>query len=360
MPELLMDLDNCFSLRMRAPLTGSVDIATYYMSNYTCEYCRALLERGIEGGFNFLSAIMAVDACAEMNRSMENIEVQKLIPGEGFFLTHVDVPYKLSDYGLEHYVQQLRDKVLAPLHEKYGVDVSEASLRRAAGLHNEVCRLVSAMGELRKEERPRITGYEFHVLNLVTYCCPKYLVVERLRETLEELESREPDAKRAFRARVVLVGSELDDPEFTKLIEESGALVVADRYCFGSLPGRQELDLEGGRDLLSGICRQYLESSQCPRFMSHEKIDARRELVAGYARDYRADGVIYEQIKFCDFWGFERPLAAHILDEDYGLPVLSLDRPYMARSSGQLRTRIQAFVESLEIKRIQKGEAIRG
>jgi len=59
-------------------------------------------------------------------------------------------------------------------------------------------------------------------------------------------------------------------------------------------------------------------------------------------------------MKFCDFWAFERPLASHILAEEYGWPVLSIDRPYNARSSGQLRTRFQAFVEALEIKHIQK------
>ena len=48
MPEVLLNVDNCFSLRMRAPRTGSLEIATYYMSNYTCEYCRALLERAVE------------------------------------------------------------------------------------------------------------------------------------------------------------------------------------------------------------------------------------------------------------------------------------------------------------------------
>jgi benzoyl-CoA reductase/2-hydroxyglutaryl-CoA dehydratase subunit BcrC/BadD/HgdB len=361
MPEVLMNVDGCFSLRMRAPQTGSVDIATYYMSNYTCEYCRALLERSIEGGFNFLSAVMAVDACAEMNRAMENIEVQKLLPGEGLFVTHVDVPYKVQDYGIEHYVQQLRDKVLKQLHDAFGTDVSDAALLRAVEEHNEICRLITEIGEYRKEDNPRITGYEFHVLNLVTYCCPKYLVVDKLAETLEELETRESDAKKAFRTKVVLVGSELDDPDFTKLIEESGALVVADRFCFGSLPGRQSLVLVPGEDVLTCICRQYLESSQCPRFMSHEKIEQRREAVVGYYNDFHAEGVIYEQIKFCDYWGFERPLASHILAEEYGLPVLSVDRPYMARSSGQLRTRIQAFVESLEIKKIRKakGEAIR-
>ena len=62
MPEVLLNLDKCFSVRLRAPKTGSMDIATYYMSNYTCEYCRALLERAIEGGLNFLDALAGVDA----------------------------------------------------------------------------------------------------------------------------------------------------------------------------------------------------------------------------------------------------------------------------------------------------------
>ena len=72
------------------------------------------------------------------------------------------------------------------------------------------------------------------------------------------------------------------------------------------------------------------------------------------ATENGAEGIIYESMKFCDFWAFERALASHIMNEEYGWPVLSIDRPYMARSSGQLRTRLQAFVESLEIKQIHK------
>jgi benzoyl-CoA reductase/2-hydroxyglutaryl-CoA dehydratase subunit BcrC/BadD/HgdB len=69
-----------------------------------------------------------------------------------------------------------------------------------------------------------------------------------------------------------------------------------------------------------------------------------------------ADGIIYEQMKYCDYWGFERALVTHILSEEYGWPVLSIDRLYITNNSGQLRTRVQAFVESLEIKRIHKKE----
>ena len=117
----------------------------------------------------------------------------------------------------------------------------------------------SGKGDYRKEDNPRITGYEYHILNLITYCCPKALILPMLRETAEELKTREPDAKKNFRARIVVVGSEMDDPEFTSLIEDSGALVVADRYCFGALPGRQEIVIEEGKVIESGTHRELIE-----------------------------------------------------------------------------------------------------
>lgn len=354
MPEVLLNIDNCVSTRMRAPKTGSIDIATYYMSNYTCEYCRALLERAIEGGYNFLDAIGGIDACAQMNRAMENIEVQNLIEKKNFFVSHIDVPYKVDEKAIAHYMKQIKIKVLNPLKEKFGVDTSDEALRKAVELHNEVCRIITEIGEFRKEENPPITGYEFHILNLVSYCCPKYLIVDKLRETLEEIKTRESDKTKNFRARVVIVGSEIDDPDLTRLIEESGALIVADRFCFGSFPGRQEIVLSEGQDVLKSICRQYLEQSQCPRYMSRDKIAQRRNMADEYAKKFKADGIIYEQMKFCDYWGYERALASHVMNTEYGYPVLSIDRPYMSRTSGQLRTRIQAFVESLEIKAIRK------
>ncbi len=354
MPEVLLNLDNCFSLRMRAPKTGSMEIATYYMSNYTCEFCRAIVERAFEGGYNFLDAIAGVDACAVMNRAMENIEVLNLIPNKNFFVSHIDVPYKVNEDSVEHYVQQIELKVLNKLKENFGIDVSEEAMKKAVEIHNEVCALITEIGEFRKEDNPRITGYEFHILTLVTYVCPKYLILNKLRETLEEIKLRESDAKKKFRAKVVLIGSEIDDPELIKLIEDAGALVVADRYCFGSFPGRQEIILRENEGVLSSICRQYLEQSLCPRYVSQEKKDQRWDFAETLYKDYHADGIIYEQIQFCDYWCYERALASHIMSEERNIPALSVDRPYMSRTSGQLRTRVQAFVESLEIKKIQK------
>ena len=87
--------------------------------------------------------------------------------------------------------------------------------------------------------------------------------------------------------------------------------------------------------------------------MNMEKVYGRKEFVAKLAKEYRADGIIYNQVKFCDPWAYERLSGTVALRDDYGYPVLSVDRPYNVRSSeGQMRTRVQAFIESIEIKKL--------
>ena len=355
-PEVLLNVDKCFSLRLRAPNTGSIDITTYYMSNYTCEFARALVERGIEGGYQFLDAMIGVDACSMMNRAMEHFEILKVNEKPNFFVTHCDIPYKITDYTLDSYVKQMRLRVLDRLTETFGVDTSNEAILKALKEHNEVCSIISEIGEMRKADNPVITGYEFHVINLVSYVCPKALILPYLRDTLKELKKRKPDAKPAFRARVAIVGSEIDDPQLTKLIEGCGALVVSDRFCFGSTPGREPIVIDESKDALEQICLHIMEHSECARYIADEKVIQRRETADRLAKEFNAEGIIYEQMKYCDYWGFERALVSHIMHDEYGWPVLSIDRLYNNGNSGQLRTRVQAFVESLEIKRIHKEE----
>ena len=239
------------------------------------------------------------------------------------------------------------------LEAHHRLHITDDALRKAVAEHNEVCRILTEIGQFRKEENPRITGYEYHILNLVSYCCPKYLIVDKLRETLEELRHREPDARPNFRVKIAVVGSEIDDPGFTKLVEEAGALVVVDRFCFGSTPGREEIHLDPDLPVLESIARHYLTTSQCPRYMQREKVEGRWQLVRDLCEEYHAQGVLYEQLKFCEYWGYERALASHVITHDYGIPSVAVDRQNATGGNGQLRTRVQAFVESLEIKQLQ-------
>ena len=356
-PEPLLNLDGCFSVRLRAPRTGSMEMATYYMTSFLCEYSRALLERAIEGGYNFSDCLIAPDGCSMINRCAENMELLHTMDKgkEHFFYEHMEIPMKADDNGLNLYVLQCKNHILTPLKEHFGIDISDAAIRRAVAEHNRVCELIRAIGEFRKGDRPTITGYEYSVITMATYAAPKAMLIEKLEETLEELKTREPDAKNFFRVRVALVGSEIDDPDFIKLVEDTGAFVCVDRYCYGSFPGRDPILLTDGEDALTQICRQYMYRGQCPRYMNTAKLLERRSYVDELAKEYAADGILYEQVKFCDPWAYDRMLGSHIMRNEYGYPVLSIDRPYTVSGVGQLRTRIQAFIESVEIKKIHGG-----
>ena len=356
MPEVLLDLPGCFSVRLRAPRCTSPDMATYYMSARTCHYGRSLLERALEGGFNFLDAQLATETCTVTCRFQEHLQrMPGIINNERFKCEFTDVPFKKTVNSIDHYEGQLQAHVLDFLRDNYGVDTSDEVLRKAIEEHNELCRIVQAIGEYRKLDQPTITGYEFHVINLVTTSCPKYLIIDKLRDTLEELKTREPDARPQYRCKVLLAGSENDDPDFTKLIESCGALVVADRYCYGAMESRQPIEIREGETPLRAIARHYLLTSQCTRFMEQNEMRRRKQYIADLAREYKADGIIVASNKFCEYWSYERVIDAIVLQRDFGFPVCSIEKEYINSASGQLRTRFQAFLESVEIKKIQEG-----
>ena len=355
-PETLLNLPGCFSSRLRAPRCVSTDIASYYMTTRNCPYVRSILERAIEGGYNYLEALFGAESCAAMERMEEHFVLINPVKNEKFFSTIIDPPMKGDDNNLEYYKAQLQLKVVDKLRDELGVDVSEEAMQKAIQDHNEISRVITEIGDYRKLDNPPITGYEFHVIQLVSQVCPHYLILPYLQETLEEVRTREPEPKFPFRARVALVGSEVDDPEFTKLIESCGAMVVADRYCFGSFPSREQIVIQEGETAFDAICRHYLHWNQCARFMDGMKIDQRHSEVKRLVEEFKADGIIYENMKFCEFWSYEKVLASHIFANEMHIPCCTIEKEYALGAVGQLRTRFQAFIESLEIKSIQGGK----
>ncbi len=357
MPEVLLDLPGCFSVRLRAPRCTSPDMASYYMSGRTCHYGRSLLERALEGGYNFIDAQLATETCTVTCRFQEHLDyMDGVINNATFKTSFTDVPFKKNENSIDHYRKQLKLKVLDFLEKEYGVDVSDEAIMKSIEINNEVNDIITEIGNYRKLDNPTITGYEFSVITLVSMVCPKYLIVDKLRETLEELKTREPDDKPNYKIKVLLAGSENDDPDFIKLIEGCGALVVADRYCYGSLEARNHINVEPGDDPLTAVAKHYLLTSQCARFMEQQEMRHRKKVIADYAKEYKADGIIVASNKFCEYWSYERMIDTIVLPRDYGFPVCSIEKEYINTASGQLRTRFQAFVESVELKKIQEGK----
>ena len=72
----------------------------------------------------------------------------------------------------------------------------------------------------------------------------------------------------------------------------------------------------------------------------------RLEQILRMAEEARVDGIVLEQLKFCETWGIDGNVLLNDL-KDRGLPVLKLEREYLLSAKGQIQTRVQAFLESM-------------
>ena len=250
----------------------------------------------------------------------------------------LDAPHRRSDEAVDWYTGELRSLARA-LSEAFDVDTGDDAVAASVARLNEHLALLRRIGELRARERPPLSGADFLALVVACQVAPRDLLVGELRELLARLEAAEGAEPRA---RLLIVGSELDDPGWVRVVESLGAAVVADRHCFGSVPGL--LPIPEAPDPIRGLAEHALGATRCPRMMEDFALRAHDIIDAAHAA--KADGVIVETMKFCDLWGIESsPLIEELRAAE--LPVLRLDREYAPGAEGQLRTRVQAFLESM-------------
>ena len=93
-PETLLNLPGSFSSRLRAPNCSTTPIGDYYLTNRNCPYTRAILERAVEGSYNYLSALFGAEACSAMERMEEHFEQISPVKHDPFVTTIIDAPLK--------------------------------------------------------------------------------------------------------------------------------------------------------------------------------------------------------------------------------------------------------------------------
>jgi benzoyl-CoA reductase/2-hydroxyglutaryl-CoA dehydratase subunit BcrC/BadD/HgdB len=334
-PEALISTGKLFPVRMRAPNTEGTEVADLYLSSVICTYARSLLEFALDDRYSLLGGYVFTAGCDHLRRLHDNLEYLKK-PAFSYIL---DIPHRTGDAALEWTIEEMK-RLASALENQFDTDMSRESIKEAIEKANVLNRALSSIGTRRKLKNPPFTGTQYHQLIMASRVSPaEYMMplIEKFNKTVEASEGRSE-----YRARLMIAGSGLDDPEYTNVIESQGALVVADRYCTGSFPGLEPVDSSG--DPFEALARRSLEVNRCPRMM--EGFDSRAEYIAQIAEEYSADGVIIESIKFCDTWGVESAALADKLRAK-GIAVLRLEREYRQSGEGQLRTRVQAFIESI-------------
>lgn len=334
-PEPLLSVPGLMPLRVRAPGVVGTPLADTYLSSVICPYARSILESVLDGAQAHLAGWVLAASCDHLRRLADNVAY--LQPPEFFHV--LDVPHNSDDLAVSFFTDELR-RLAHHLAEHFDVSVGPEALRRSIAEHNAHLARVRALLELRWRHPPALSGTAFHRIMVACSSAPK----EALRVPLEELVAalRRSSGLAEPRARLLWVGSQLDDPRHLSLIESQGAVVVAERCCLGSPPLLEPIVADG--DPLHALAEHFLRGTSCPRMM--DRLAQRAADVGAWAERSGADGIVIATMKFCDLWGVESSLLAEVL-RDEGWPVLRLEREYAVTGEGQTRTRVQAFIESM-------------
>ncbi|MHB9004846.1 MAG: 2-hydroxyacyl-CoA dehydratase subunit D [Coriobacteriia bacterium] len=335
-PEPLLSVRGLTPIRLRVPHVSGTPLADTYLSSVLCPYVRSLLEVALDDMLPQIDGWVLTASCDAMRRLHDNLAYLVDPP----FARILDVPHKSEEASIAWFERELLELSEA-LSKHFDVDLGDSALRESIDRTNEFRALMRSLSELRKRVPSPVSGTEFHRIIIAASSAPKECLIEPLRAFIAERQSSIVRDKP--RGRVLLVGSQLDDPRFVQIIESCGAQVVADRFCNGTLPGLEPI--EHHEQPLHALAWHTMTKTACPRMMN--EFPRRLADILQMAKDFRADGIVVETMKFCDLWGVESAALVRCL-RDAGISVLRLEREYADGGEGQVRTRVQAFLESMD------------
>jgi bcr-type benzoyl-CoA reductase subunit C len=335
-PEEIIYAGNLLPVRIRAG--GCVDTPTgdAYMSSTTCSFTRCVMELASRDEYQFLDGVVAYNSCDQVRRLYDNVRFKAPFPYQYF----LSVPGTSNDTTLEWYKHEL-SKFKLNLEEEFGLSIAADDLNNATNAYNESRDLLGQLYELRKQEAPPITGTEVMNVILASMSLPREEFNKLLGSLLDEVRDKEGQTQHT--ARIMVIGSHLDDPKFVELIEGLGGLVVADSLCFGSryFSGM----VQQNSDPLEALAEGYFSKVPCPRMTgAHPE---RAKFIKDQIEEFKVDGVILQRMKFCPIWWGENFMLMDDLKE-IAVPYLELEKEYVLSGVGAIKTRIQAFLETLE------------
>ncbi len=301
-----------------------------------CPFCRDCLAQGLKGSYNYLDGIMIAQSCLHLRQAFTSWRM------------HVPVPYNYylpmpqgvqSPHAYKYLTEELR-AFQKSLEEWTGQPITEDALDRAIAVYNTNRRLLRQIFDLRRREHPPLSGLDAMYLALSAQMVDKAEQNVLLEELLQRLRVHKATNGNS-RIRLMLIGSENDDTTFVKMVEELGADIVIDEHCTGTRYFWNEVEPQPDR--LAAIAARYIDRPPCPS----KDWPERRRLphILNLARDYKAQGAILIQQKFCDPHEFDMPAIAEVLKRE-GIPSYSLEFDVTV-PLGQFKIRMEAFLEMI-------------
>ena len=334
-------------IRLRGIETDGMDIGDAYYGPFICSFPKCLLQLVGKGTYKFINGIVITPGCDAMRRLDEcwrkaGEDYEGIVPD---FFYYFDVPHKAEGHGMDWFIEEI-EYLIAEIEDHFNVEITDEKLRAAIFEYNRGRRLLSAIDAMRTADAVVVPGADIFAATIAGTIMPRNQYNDSLEEWLVSLKQQVPLEN--GRKRIMLVGSITDDLDLFELIEsDTDAVVVAENLCFGVRSEGRPVD--EADDPVKALARHYLEESTCPRMYGRHK--QRLAVLKEKIEQSRVDGVIMQNIRFCDLHGAENGLFERDL-EALGIPCLRIEREYGPMiDRGRLKLRINAFLERIGRRR---------
>ncbi|MCX7981343.1 MAG: 2-hydroxyacyl-CoA dehydratase family protein [Syntrophales bacterium] len=342
-PEEILSAFDLVPFRLQGNPKDPVDQADAFIEPMACPFARSCFNQALKGNYDFLDAFIAPHSCDTIDR-LSNIWFHNRPVSFNHLL---NVPH-MRERGAEEFFRSELNYLVKCLEEWTGKKLVLEKLRETIRLSNKKRALLRNLYELRKKDPPPVSGAEMLEVLVAGMGIPVPEYVNLLTQYVEEVKSREVKSI-SLRPRLFLWGNAIDDSTFVQLVEHSGTWVVMDDLCTGSRSFWE--DVPETSDPMEGLARRYL-NVPCPRSnyprTGHREVDleSRFGYVGAFVSSWKVGGAILYLIRYCDTCELEGPDLKDYLNKK-GIPVLMLEDDYSLTTLGQLRTRVQAFVEMI-------------
>jgi benzoyl-CoA reductase subunit C len=326
--------------RIRGTGSTGTELSDSYFSEICCSFPRHCFNQALKGEYDFLDGLVVTGNCDHLRHVYENWQNADI----GTSFLHLFFrPSKRGENMAKLYEDNLRI-LIKELEAHFKVEITPERINKAIRLSNRTRGLQRELYELRKTENPPITGAETVSVMVAETAMPKELYNEKLENLLAELSAKEPSAGNGNSVRLMIIGACNDDPYLSSLVEESGGIVVTDETGCGSRNIFTDID-ENSDDPVALLADYYVnQRPSCPRIAGdHQR---RAEGIIEKAKAFNVDGIIGEALISCDMYASEYFMLKPKL-KAAGIPFMKLDKEYVPSFTGQLRTRVQAFIETL-------------
>ena len=231
-----------------------------------------------------------------------------------------------------------------------GNKITPEKLAEATHLVNQRRLALQRLYNLRKVNPVPISGKDALLVTQISFYDDAQRDTQMINTLCDELDKRVAAGVGVFpkdTPRILISGSPMAIPNWKMhhVIETSGAVVVCEESCTGTRHFSKLVPETGGSldKQLKNLSERYMDIN-CACFTPNE---ARLDDIVRLAREYKVDGVVHYNLQFCHTYANESYLVEQRLAKE-GIPLLKIESDYSMEDAGQLKTRVEAFLETLK------------